>query len=100
MKDIYDWSNGQKFYGDLYPYHLFNKKGKIIFPDNSELIGKFDGKNNIIENVIYTINSRINQDSFKNNKLDYKFIIKNRDGYPHYLYIGNYYNGVNMGNFH
>ena len=99
MKGKYTWPNGQTYYGDLYPDNLFNGKGKIIFPDNSELIGNFDGKNNIIEKAIYNTNSRIYQGSFKNNKLHGKFIIKNKDGYPHYLYIGNYYNGAKNGKF-
>jgi len=99
MKGKYTWPNGQEYYGDLYPDNLFNKKGKIIFPDNSELVGKFDGKNNIIENAIYTTNSRIYQGSFKNNKLHGKFIIKNKEGYPHYSYIGNYFNGAKHGKF-
>ena len=99
MKGKYTWPNGQTYYGDLYPDNLFNGKGKIIFPDNSELIGNFDGKNNIIEKAIYNTNSRIYQGSFKNNKLHGKFIIKNKDGYPHYLYIGNYYNGAKNGIF-
>jgi hypothetical protein len=99
MKGKYIWPNGQTYYGNLYPDNLFNGKGKIIFPDNSELIGNFDGKNNIIEKAIYNTNSRIYQGSFKNNKLHGKFIIKNKDGYPHYLYIGNYYNGAKNGKF-
>ena len=99
MKGKYTWPNGQEYYGDLYPDNLFNKKGKIMFPDSSELIGKFDGKNNIIEQANYTTNSRIYQGSFKNNKLHGKFIIKNKEGYPHYLYIGNYYNGAKHGKF-
>jgi len=99
IKGKYTWPNGQEYYGDLYPDNLFNQKGKIIFPDKSELLGKFDGKNHIIENAIYTTNSRIYQGSFKNNKLHGKFIIKNKEGYPHYLYIGNYYNGAKHGKF-
>lgn len=99
LKGKYTWPNGQIYYGDLYPNNLFIKKGKIIFPDNSELFGKFDGENNIIEKAIYKTNSRIYQGSFKKNKLHGKFIIKNKDEYPYYLYKGNYYNGAKHGKF-
>jgi hypothetical protein len=99
LKGIYTWPNGQKYYGELFPDNLFNKKGKIIFPDNSELTGKFDGKNNKIDCAIYKTDSKIYQGSFKNNKLHGKFIIKNKDGCPHYSYVGNYYNGSKHGKF-
>ena len=99
IKGIYTWPNGQKYYGELFPNNSFNKKGKIVFPDQSELIGKFDGKNNIIEKAIYNTKSKIYQGSFKNNKLHGKFIIKNKDGYPHYFYLGNYFNGFKHDKF-
>ena len=99
IKGKYTWPNGQEYYGELFPNNLFINKGKIIFPDQNELIGKFDGKNNKIENAIYNTKSKIYQGSFKNNKLHGKFIIKNKDGYPHYLYIGSYFNGAKHGKF-
>jgi len=99
IEGIYTWPNGQTYFGGFNHNNLFNKKGKIIFPDESELIGTFDGKNNIIDKAIYKTNLRVYQGAFKNNKLHGKFIIKNKDEYPHYLYIGNYYNGAKNGKF-
>jgi len=99
IEGIYTWPNGQIYFGGFNHNNLFNQKGKIIFPDKSELIGTFDGKNNIIDKAIYNTDSRLYQGAFKNNKLHGKFIIKNKDGCPHYLYIGNYYNGAKHGKF-
>ena len=99
IEGIYTWPNGQTYFGGFNHNNLFNKKGKIIFSDKSELIGTFDGKNNIIDTAIYNTDSRLYQGAFKNNKLHGKFIIKNKDGCPHYLYIGYYYNGAKHGKF-
>ena len=99
IEGIYTWPNGQTYFGGFNHNNLFNQKGKIIFSDKNELIGTFDGKNNIIDKAIYKTNLRVYQGAFKNNKLHGKFIIKNKDGCPHYLYIGNYYNGAKHGKF-
>ena len=107
QKGVYTWPNGQTFIGDLSPNNIFNKRGKIIFPNNKdEITGNFKfskdkikGENYIIEKAIYKTKNRIYEGSFKNNKLHGKFIIKNTQKNPHYLYKGSYFNGVKHGRF-
>ena len=96
---VYTWPNEQKFYGNLFPNNMFNKKGKIIFPDMSELVGKFefDQKNLIIKNAIYKTKTRIYQGSFRNNKFNGNFIIKDKEQSPNYLFTGKYINGLKEG---
>ena len=98
-KGIYRWKNGQVFFGNLTNDNKFIKKGKIKFPNNDELVGTFNENNNTIINATYINSNRKYQGSFKKNKLDGKFIIKNNDNNEHYLYIGSYYNGVKHGKF-
>ena len=106
QKGIYTWPNGQKYIGGLYPNNIFNETGKIIFPNNNELIGDFKfskdeirGENYIIEKAIYKTKKRIYEGSFKNNKLHGKFIIQNTQNYSHYYYKGWYFDGVKHGRF-
>ena len=99
QKGKYIWPNGQEFYGDLSPYNRFNKKGKIIFPNKDELTGIFNPENNLIEKAVYKTSTRLYQGTFKNNKLNGKFIIKNNENSPHYLFIGSYLNGIKDGKF-
>ena len=99
-KGKYTWPNGQIYFGDLSPFNTFNKRGKIIFPDKSVLTGFFDGKNNTIDKATYISPLRIYEGSFKNNKLNGKFIIRNKDEKQlNYLYIGQYFNGAKHGKF-
>lgn len=100
QKGIYTWPNGQIYYGDLSPNNTFNKNGKIIFPNKGELTGVFNGDKNTIEKAIYKSTTKIYTGSFKNNKLNGKFIIKNKEESPHYLLVGNYVNGFRNGNFY
>ena len=99
QKGKYIWPNGQEYYGDLSPYNRFNKKGKIIFPNKDELTGIFNPENNLIEKAVYKTSTRLYQGTFKNNKLNGKFIIKNNENSPHYLFIGSYLNGIKDGKF-
>ena len=99
LKGVYIWPNNQIFYGDLSPNNTFNKKGKIIFPNKDELTGTFNPENNTITKAIYKTQTRNYQGSFKNNRLDGKFIIKNNDNCEHYVYIGSYSNGIRDGKF-
>ena len=98
-KGKYTWKNGQIFFGNLSENNKFIKKGKIIFPNNDELIGVFNENINIITKAIYNTSTRLYQGSFKKNKLDGKFVIKNKENSEHYIYIGNYFNGVKDGKF-
>lgn len=98
QKGKYTWKNGQIFSGE-FSYNKFNKRGKIIFPNKEELTGFFNAENNTIEKAIYTTSKRKYQGSFKNNKLHGKFIIKNNEKNPHYLYTGSYLNGNKHGKF-
>ena len=105
-RGIYTWPTGQKFYGNLSPDNKFNERGKITFPNGDELTGNFKGEDNSITKAIYKTNKKIYQGSFKNNKLDGKFIIKNidkkkdeNDDNDHYLFIGSYINGVKNDKF-
>lgn len=99
QKGIYKWPDGQEFYGDLSPNNKFNGKGKMKFSDGNELSGTFDGNKKTITKAIYKAATRIYQGSFKNNKLDGNFIIKNKDNCEHYLYIGGYLKGFKYGKF-
>ena len=94
QKGVYIWPNNQEFYGDLSPNNRFNKKGKIVFPNKDELTGAFNPENNTITKALYKTSTRIYQGSFKKNRLDGKFIIKNKENCEHYLYMGSYLNGV------
>ena len=106
QKGVYTWPNGQIFIGDFSPNNIFNK-GKIIFPNNNELIfssfkfskEKIRGENYIIEKGIYKTKKRIYEGSFKNNKLHGNFVIHNTLNHPHYLYKGSYFEGVKHGRF-
>ena len=99
QKGIYIWPNNQVFYGDLSPNNIFNKKGKIIFPNKDELAGTFNPENNTITKAIYKIKTRNYQGSFKNNRFNGKFIINNNENCEHYFYIGSYLNGLRDGQF-
>ena len=99
QKGVYTWPNKQIYYGDLSPFNSFNKKGKIIFPNRSELIGYFNGEKNTIDKATYITSTRKYQGSFKNNKFNGKFIIRNIEGQPYYLYKGQYFNGLKQGKF-
>ena len=99
QKGVYTWPNKQIYYGDLSPFNSFNKKGKIIFPNRSELIGYFNGEKNTIDKATYITSTRKYQGSFKNNKFNGKFIIRNKEGQPYYLYKGQYFNGLKQGKF-
>ena len=105
QKGVYTWPNKQEFYGHLSPNNRFNNKGKIIFPNKEELTGIFNPENNTITKAIYKTDTRIYQGSFKKNRLDGKFIIKNKEKNrkneecEHYLYTGYYLNGIKDGKF-
>jgi len=106
QKGVYTWPKGQTFIGGLSPNNIFNDKGKMIFPNNDELIGNFifskekiKGENYIIEKAIYKTKKRIYEGSFKNNKLHGNFIIHNTQDHPHYLFRGRYFEGVKHGRF-
>ena len=99
QKGKYTWPNGQEFYGNLSPNNTFNKKGKIIFPNKDELNGNFNPERNTIEKAIYKTSTRIYQGTFKNNRFHGKFIIKNNEKSPKYLFVGNYLNGIKNGKF-
>ena len=104
-KGKYMWKNGQIFIGNLSENNRFIKKGKIIFPNKDELIGFFNDENSTITKATYTTSTRIYQGSFKKNKLDGKFIIKNKENIEnknkseHYIFIGSYSNGIKQGKF-
>ena len=99
QKGVYTWPNKQEFYGDLSPNNRFNKKGKIIFPNKDELTGTFNPDNNTITKALYKTSTRSYQGSYKRNRLDGKFIIKNNKDCEHYLFTGSYLNGVRDGKF-
>ena len=96
---IYKWPNGQQYLGDLSDNNNFTKRGTIIFPNNNKLIGNFVMKENKIKNVIYETKTRKYEGSFVNNRLDGRFIIKNKEKSPHYFFKGTYSNGRRQGNF-
>ena len=104
-KGKYMWKIGQIFIGNLSENNRFIKKGKIIFPNKDELIGFFNDENSTITKATYTTSTRIYQGSFKKNKLDGKFIIKNKENVEnknkseHYIFIGSYSNGIKQGKF-
>ena len=104
-KGKYIWKNGQIFIGNLSENNRFIKKGKIIFPNKDELIGFFNDENSTITKATYTTSTRIYQGSFKKNKLDGKFIIKNKENFENknkserYIFIGSYSNGIKQGKF-
>ena len=96
---IYRWPNGQQYLGDLSANNNFTKRGTIIFPSNNKLIGNFIMKENKIKNAIYETATRKYEGSFVNSRLDGRFIIKNKENSPHYLFKGGYSNGRRQGNF-
>ena len=96
---IYKWPNGQQYLGDLSDNNNFTKRGTIIFPNNNKLIGNFVMKENKIKNAIYETQTRKYEGSFVNNRLDGRFIIKNKEKSPHYFFKGTYSNGRRQGNF-
>lgn len=104
-KGKYTWKNGQIFFGTISENNKFIKKGKIKFPNNDELTGNFDEENYTITKATYTTSTRIYQGSFSKNKLDGKFIIKNKEydennnKIEHYIFIGSYSNGIKQGKF-
>ena len=99
-KGKYTWKNGQVFFGNISENNRFIKKGKIIFPNNDELIGIFNEENNTITKATYNTSTRSYQGSFKKNRLNGKFIIKNqKENVEYYIYMGNYFNGVKDGKF-
>ena len=96
---IYRWPNGQQYLGDLSANNNFTKRGTIIFPSNNKLIGNFIIKENKIKNAVYETATRKYEGSFVNFRLDGRFIIKNKENSPHYLFKGGYSNGRRQGNF-
>ena len=96
---IYRWPNGQQYLGDLSANNNFTKRGTIIFPSNNKLIGNFIMKENKIKNAVYETATRKYEGSFVNSRLDGRFIIKNKENSPHYLFKGGYSNGRRQGNF-
>ena len=96
---IYRWPNGQQYLGDLSANNNFTRRGTIIFPSNNKLIGNFIMKENKIKNAIYETATRKYEGSFVNSRLDGRFIIKNKENSPHYLFKGGYSNGRRQGNF-
>ena len=96
---IYKWPNGQQYLGDLSANNNFTKRGTIIFPSNNKLIGNFIMKENKIKNAVYETATRKYEGSFVNSRLDGRFIIKNKENSPHYLFKGGYSNGRRQGNF-
>ena len=96
---IYRWPNGQQYLGDLSANNNFTKRGTIIFPSNNKLIGNFIMKENKIKNAVYETATRKYEGSFVNFRLDGRFIIKNKENSPHYLFKGGYSNGRRQGNF-
>ena len=96
---IYRWPNGQQYLGDLSANNNFTKRGTIIFPSNNKLIGNFIMKENKIKNAVYETATRKYEGSFVNSRLDGRFIIKNKENCPHYLFKGGYSNGRRQGNF-
>ena len=96
---IYRWPNGQQYLGDLSANNNFTKRGTIIFPSNNKLIGNFIMKENKIKNAVYETATRKYEGSFVNSRLDGRFIIKNKENNPHYLFKGGYSNGRRQGNF-
>ena len=99
-KGTYIWPNGQKYIGYLSENNNFTKRGTLIFPSNNKLIGYFFMKENKIKCEMYETNNRIYTGTFINNKLDGKFIIKNKDENnisQHYFFQGNYDKGRKHG---
>ena len=96
---IYRWPNGQQYLGDLSANNNFTKRGTIIFSSNNKLIGNFIMKENKIKNAVYETATRKYEGSFVNSRLDGRFIIKNKENSPHYLFKGGYSNGRRQGNF-
>ena len=96
---IYRWPNGQQYLGDLSANNNFTKRGTIIFPSNNKLIGNFIMKENKIKNAVYETATRKYEGSFVNSRLDGRFIIKNKENSPHYLFKGGYSNARRQGNF-
>jgi len=96
---IYRWPNGQQYLGDLSANNNFTKRGTIIFPSNNKLIGNFIMKENKIKNAVYETATRKYEGSFVNSRLDGRFIIKNKENSPRYLFKGGYSNGRRQGNF-
>ena len=96
---IYRWPNGQQYLGDLSANNNFSKRGTIIFPSNNKLIGNFIMKENKIKNAVYETATRKYEGSFVNSRLDGRFIIKNKENSPHYLFKGGYSNARRQGNF-
>ena len=96
---IYRWPNGQQYLGDLSANNNFTKRGTIIFPSNNKLIGNFIMKENKIKNAVYETATRKYEGTFVNSRLDGRFIIKNKENSPHYLFKGGYSNGRRQGNF-
>ena len=96
---IYRWPNGQQYLGDLSANNNFTKRGTIIFPSNNKLIGNFIMKEKKIKNAVYETATRKYEGSFVNSRLDGRFIIKNKENSPHYLFKGGYSNGRRQGNF-
>ena len=96
---IYRWPNGQQYLGDLSANNNFTKRGTIIFSSNNKLIGNFIMKENKIKNAVYETATRKYVGSFVNSRLDGRFIIKNKENSPHYLFKGGYSNGRRQGNF-
>jgi hypothetical protein len=100
QKGVYTWPNGQIYSGHFSNNNTFNGKGKIIFPDKSELTGVFNGESNTIEKASYQSATKIYSGSFKNNKFNGKFHIKDNEKLPNYLFIGNFTDGVKNGKFY
>ena len=99
-KGTYIWPNGQRYIGYLSENNNFTKRGSLIFPSNNKLIGNFNMKENKIKCEMYETNNRIYTGTFINNKLDGKFIIKNKDENDisqHYFFQGNYDKGRKHG---
>ena len=96
---IYKWPNGQQYLGDLSDNNNFTKRGTIIFPSNNKLKGNFIMRENKIKSAVYETATRKYEGTFVNYKLDGRFIIKNKENTPHYLFKGGYSNGRRQGNF-
>ena len=99
-KGTYIWPNGQKYIGYLSENNNFTKRGTLIFPNNNKLIGNFIMKENKIKCEMYETTNKIYTGTFINNKLDGKFIIKNKDENDinqHYYFQGVYNKGRKHG---
>ena len=99
-KGTYIWPNGQRYIGYLSDNNNFDKRGSLIFPSKNKLIGNFIMRENKIKCEMYEANNRIYTGTFINNKLDGKFIIKNKDENniaQHYFFQGNYDKGRKHG---